>query len=43
LRSTQRITKVAWTLADLDGRDRPNARHVREAIDWHQPLGDEAE
>jgi magnesium chelatase family protein len=43
LRSTQRITKVAWTLADLDGRDRPNALHVREAIDWHQPLGDEAE
>lgn len=42
MRSTHRITKVAWTLADMDGRERPNARHVREAIDWHQPLGDEA-
>jgi len=42
MRSTQRITKLAWTLADMDGRARPNARHVREAIEWHQPLGDEA-
>lgn len=42
MRSTQRITTVAWTFADLDGLDRPSARHVREAIDWHQPWGDEA-
>lgn len=42
MRSTHRITKLAWTLADMDGRSRPNARHVREAIEWHQPLGDEA-
>lgn len=42
MRSSHRIAKLAWTLADMDGRQRPNARHVSEAIDWHQPLGDEA-
>lgn len=42
MRSTHRIAKVAWTLADMDGRQRPNSRHVREAIEWHRPLGDEA-
>ncbi len=42
MRSTHRIAKVAWTLADMDGRQRPTARHVREAIEWHRPLGDEA-
>jgi hypothetical protein len=26
----------------MNGRARPNARHMREAIEWHQPLGDEA-
>jgi len=42
MRSTHRIAKLAWTLADMDGRSQPNARHVSEAIEWHQPLGDEA-
>ncbi len=42
MRSSHRIAKLAWTLADMDGRQRPNARHVSEAIGWHQPLGDEA-
>lgn len=42
MRSTHRITRLAWTLADLDGRDRPSARHAREAIDWHQPLWEQA-
>ena len=42
MRSTQRIAKLAWTLADLDARDKPNARHVREAIEWHQPLTQDA-
>lgn len=42
MRSTHRIAKLAWTLADMDARSRPNARHVKEAIEWHRPLGDEA-
>ena len=42
MRSTHRIAKVAWTLADMDGRQRPGAGHVREAIEWHRPLGDDA-
>lgn len=42
MRSTQRLVKVAWTLADLDGFDRPRASHIREALDLHQPLWDDA-
>ena len=42
MRSTHRIATLAWTLADLDGRDRPTAVHVREAIELHQPLTQEA-
>ena len=42
MRSTHRIAKIAWTLADMDGRQRPTVRHAREAIDLHRPLGDEA-
>lgn len=38
MRSTHRITRLAWTLADLDGSPRPSAQHAREAIEWHQPL-----
>ena len=41
MRSTHRIATLAWTLADLDGRDRPTAVHVREAIELHQPLTQE--
>ncbi len=41
LRSTHRITKVAWTLSDLAGRDRPNREDVLEAMEWHQPLWQE--
>ena len=41
LRSTHRITKVAWTLSDLAGRDRPNREDVLEALEWHQPLWQE--
>ena len=42
LRSSVRITKVAWTLSDLAGRHRPSAEDVIEAIEWHQPLWQEA-
>jgi len=41
MRSTHRVARVAWTLADLDCRDAPRAEHVREAIELHQPLWDE--
>lgn len=41
MRSTHRVARVAWTLADLDGTDAPRARHVLEAIELHQPLWDE--
>jgi magnesium chelatase family protein len=30
-RGVDRVLRVAWTLADLDGRDRPDARHVNIA------------
>lgn len=42
LRSTHRITKVAWTLSDLAGRERPSIQDVLEAIEWHQPLWEAA-
>lgn len=42
LRSTHRITKVAWTLSDLAGRERPSVQDVLEAIEWHQPLWEAA-
>ncbi|MCX4473898.1 YifB family Mg chelatase-like AAA ATPase [Micromonospora sp. NBC_01655] len=31
-RGFDRITRMAWTVADLDGRDRPDSDDVREAI-----------
>lgn len=31
-RGFDRIIRLAWTIADLDGRDRPNQEDVREAI-----------
>jgi len=42
MRSTHRVARVAWTLADLEGCDAPRTRHVREAIELHQPMWDEA-
>ena len=42
MRSTQRLVKVAWTLADLGGSVRPGASHMREALELHQPLWDDA-
>lgn len=42
MRSTHRITKVAWTLSDLAGRARPDTSDVIEAIEWHQPLWEDA-
>jgi predicted ATPase with chaperone activity len=42
MRSTHRVARVAWTLADLEGCDAPRIRHVREAIELHQPMWDEA-
>jgi magnesium chelatase family protein len=42
LRSTHRITTVAWTLCDLAGRERPNADDIIEATEWHQPLWQES-
>jgi magnesium chelatase family protein len=31
-RGFDRIIRLAWTIADLDGRDRPDREDVREAI-----------
>ncbi|MBA3266093.1 MAG: ATP-binding protein [Nocardioidaceae bacterium] len=31
-RGADRVTRVAWTIADLRGSDRPNASHVRRAL-----------
>lgn len=32
MRGYARVQRVAWTIADLDGRDRPNASQVAEAL-----------
>ena len=32
-RGVDRVLRVAWTLADLAGRDRPDAGDVRVALD----------
>ncbi len=32
LRGHDRVLRVAWTLADLDGSDRPTAEHIGEAL-----------
>ena len=32
MRGYDRVLKVAWTLADLDGADRPGADHVGRAL-----------
>lgn len=32
MRGYSRVQRVAWTIADLDGRARPNAAHVAEAL-----------
>ncbi|MFC5943678.1 ATP-binding protein, partial [Micromonospora harpali] len=31
-RGFDRVVRMAWTIADLDGRDRPHADDVREAM-----------
>jgi magnesium chelatase family protein len=31
-RGADRVLRVAWTLADLDGADQPSAKHVDEAV-----------
>jgi magnesium chelatase family protein len=31
-RGVDRVTRIAWTLADLDGEDRPTAAHVQSAV-----------
>lgn len=32
LRGYDRCLRLAWTLSDVEGRDRPEARHVRQAL-----------
>ncbi|MEK9810868.1 MAG: hypothetical protein VW362_10505, partial [Candidatus Nanopelagicales bacterium] len=32
MRGADRVLRVAWTLADLDGSDRPGADHVAAAM-----------
>ena len=32
-RGVDRVVRVAWTLADLAGRDRPDADDIRVALD----------
>lgn len=41
MRSTHRIARVAWTLADLESRSRPLSTHVHEALELHQPMDEE--
>jgi magnesium chelatase family protein len=36
-RGVDRVVRVAWTLADLAGRDRPDAGDVRVALDCRAP------
>lgn len=36
-RGVDRALRVAWTLADLDGRDRPTLEDVAAACDLHAP------
>jgi magnesium chelatase family protein len=31
-RGVDRVTRIAWTLADLDGADAPDAAHVQSAV-----------
>jgi magnesium chelatase family protein len=33
-RGVDRVLRVAWTLADLAGRDRPDTADVRVALDY---------
>jgi magnesium chelatase family protein len=37
-RGMDRVFRVAWTLADLDGCDVPEERHVKEAVELRQGL-----
>jgi magnesium chelatase family protein len=37
-RGVDRVVRVAWTLADLAGRDRPDADDVRVALDCRGPV-----
>jgi magnesium chelatase family protein len=32
-RGHDRVVRVAWTIADLDGRNRPNAGDINEALE----------
>ena len=36
LRGHDRVLRLAWTLADLDGEDRPDALHIGEALTLRQ-------
>ena len=36
LRGYDRVLRLAWTLADLDGADRPDALHIGEALTLRQ-------
>jgi magnesium chelatase family protein len=38
MRGYDRVLRVAWTLADLDGADRPGADHVGRALYFRQAL-----
>lgn len=37
MRGHDRVLRVAWTLADLEGADRPEASHVRRALSLRRP------
>jgi len=38
-RGLDRTTRVAWTVADLDGRDRPGVDDVNEALEMRSRRG----
>ncbi len=38
-RGYQRVLRIAWSIADLDGHDRPDAGDVAEALDLRTGLG----
>ena len=39
MRGYDRVLKVAWTIADLEGSDRPTAQHVGRALGMRQGIG----
>jgi len=38
MRGYDRVLRVAWTVADLEGADRPDAGHVRRALSLRRSL-----